>query len=76
VGVENQSFPNDYIDYKAVPADQQAAFLATFAVPDICSDSAGARSCDSLHKEGKLSDKSMKFLRSGKKSDRAPVLLV
>merc|ERR1712087_452987 len=76
VGAENQSFPNDYVNYQAVPAEQEASFLATFAVPAICSDSAGARSCDTLHKEGKLSDRSIKFLRNGKKSHQSPSLVV
>merc|ERR1712217_924425 len=76
VGVQNQSFPNEYVNYRAVPSQEEASFLSSFAVPGICSDSAGARSCDSLHKEGKLSDKSIKFLRrNGKLRLPASVLV-
>jgi hypothetical protein len=62
VNASGQAFPNDYVDFKAVSAEEEASFVATFQVPDICSESKGARSCGSLHKQGKLSDNSMKFL--------------
>jgi len=59
-----QHFPNEYVNYKAVPASEEDAFLATFQVPDVCKASY-VRPCGSLHKEGKLSDKSLAFVRGG-----------
>jgi len=67
------SYPNDYVKYTPVPAEQESSFLATFNVPDICK---GAQSCASLHKEGKLSDKSIKFLRQGKKGIKPTTMIV
>jgi len=72
-GVQNSSFPNEYVKYTPVPAEQESSFLATFNVPDICS---GAMSCAGLHKEGKLSDKSIKFLRHGKMRSELPHVIV
>jgi hypothetical protein len=76
-GVQNSSFPNEYVNYRAIPAEQESSFLATFNVPEICSDSKGAKSCDSLHKEGRLSDKSIKFLRhGGRKVAKFPATII
>lgn len=72
VGASGQGFPNEYVNFKAVPADQEAAFSATFQVPAICS---GAMSCDGLHKKGKLSDKSIRFLRQERKQPSMDVIV-
>jgi len=65
VNASGQTYPNDYVNYQIIPADQEASFLQTFTVPDVC-NAKGVMSCSSLHKQGKLSDKSMKLLRHGK----------
>lgn len=62
VNASGQAYPNEYVNFKVVPADQEAAFLATFAVPAVCKAS-GVMSCADARKQGKLSEKSMKLLR-------------
>jgi len=52
VNASGQAFPNEYVNYKAVPAEQEGAFLATFQVPDICSNSRGARKWQVCTKKG------------------------
>jgi len=66
VNVSAQEFPNEYVDFKAVPAEQEAAFVASFQIPAQCTAPNTPR-CDSLHKTGKLSDKSIGFLRNDKR---------
>jgi hypothetical protein len=62
VNIEGQNFTNTYLNYTA-PADV-AAFDGQFHVPSQC-DHDNVLKCGDLHKAGKLSDKSYKFLKAG-----------
>jgi hypothetical protein len=61
---EGKNFTNDYFNYE-VPKDV-AAFKSQFAVPAVCEK---APSCGDLFKQGKLSEKSIKFLNNGLATD-------
>jgi len=60
VAVEGKNFPNEYVNYTAVPASEAAAFIATFNPP---SQQECSMSCPDAFKAGKLSQKSLNFLR-------------
>ena len=62
VNLEANNYTNTYLNYTA-PTDV-AAFDGQFNVPDQCVGNQVFR-CDDLHKQGKLSDKSYKFLKAG-----------
>ena len=64
VTTEGQSFPNDYVDYKPVPAEEAEAFAATFQEPAVCTDSRTMK-CGDAHEKGLLSKKNLEFLRGG-----------
>merc|ERR1712232_991021 len=64
VGNAGQDYPNEYVNYKAIAKDDAESFRRTFHVPEICKGGQ-VMECPSLHKQGKLSDKSIAFLRSG-----------
>eukprot|EP00949_MAST-11_sp_MAST-11-sp1_P001722 g1722.t1 len=59
VDVEGKPFPNQYVNFTAVPAEQAEAFYRTFTPPtsDECPNK-----CSDMLSQGKLSDKSFRFL--------------
>jgi hypothetical protein len=59
---------NEYVDYRAVPESEAAAFKATFQIPDICKKE--TYSCGDAHRHGKLSAKSLAFLRAGRRRSK------
>ncbi len=61
------TFTNEYSNYTAVPDSQAAAFRASFAAPAHC-----PISCNALHAEGKLSDRSLRFLRADRGAKHRP----
>jgi len=61
------AFVNQYVNYTAVPEADKEAFRANFYVPDVCK---GAMKCGDAHRLGKLSEKSLRFLRAGKFTHR------
>jgi len=65
VDTEGMQYPNEYADYKIIPAEQEESWLATFAIPDQCKGGE-VMTCADAYKKGKLSEKSMKLLRHGR----------
>lgn len=63
VHISGEDVPNEYVNYTAVPDSERKSWAANFQVPAICKGN--IVKCDGLHKQGKLSDKSIRFLRSG-----------
>ena len=72
VSLYGKTYPTDYYSFKPVPAAELAGFAASFAVPAIC---AGASACQQEHAEGKLSDKSLAFVRQGLKTETTEMVV-
>ena len=62
VNIEGTNFTNSYLNYTA-PIDV-SAFDSQFHVPEVC-NRPNVLKCGDAHAQGKLSDKSFKFLKSG-----------
>lgn len=60
---QGQIATNQYANYTAIALADAAAFRAQFQKPDICQD---AMKCNDAFAKGLISEKSLKFLRSGK----------
>lgn len=56
-------YTNEYANYTEVSAEDAAAFKATFYEPEVCKQ---AMKCQMAFEKGLISEKSLKFLRSGK----------
>merc|ERR1719409_2155052 len=69
VNAGGNDYNNDYVDYQEVPASEAAAFRASFQVPAVCNN---AMSCDQARRAGKISAKSLAFLRSGAQTAATP----
>ena len=64
VSVQGTSFINDYKNFTEISEDALPAFSRQFRVPEVCGDR--PPKCADLFAEGRLSDKSYRFVKQGK----------
>lgn len=62
VHIDGDDVVNQYVNYTIIPESERAAWSQNFQIPEICKGN--IVNCNTLHKQGKLSDKSIKFLRA------------
>lgn len=62
--VEGVPYPDQYTNYTIIPDSERDTWAMNFQVPKVCQGN--VVSCNSLNKQGKLSDKSLRFVRAGR----------